>query len=497
MGKNYAISAGNPVTLEAAELILDSGGNAVDAAIAAYLACFVAEPCMASAGAGGFAMVGTASETYCIDFFCQTPVHKRPAAELDFYPVTIDFGTAQEDFHIGRGAAATPGAVAGIFAMHERWATMPMSELSQPALTAAKQGAKIDAFQAYDIDLLSEIFLTNEYGQQLFAPSGELLTDGDSILMPAFADFLHVLCAEGPDLFYKGEVAKSIVLDQAANGGSLQYEDFLNYEAKISHPLSVEWADHIVQTTPTPSVGGALIVAFLHEYLQVQQSLPTPLSRDHYDRLVRCYDRVNRIKDDDRLIAQYLYETFGISIPATNSAAKWNGTSHFNVVDDTGMAVGLTTSIGEGCGYFIPGTDMQLNNMLGEAALLPKGFHSWVPNTRLRSMMTPTIVRNSEGHIVTVTGSGGAGRIPFAIAQTIINHILHNLPIHEAVNMDRIHKHNGMINVEPRYQVEAAPHITKWDKQSLYFGGVHSIARSGTTLEAAGDLRRHGVSVSH
>ena len=493
MKSNYAISAGNPITLAAAEQILQAGGNAVDAAIAAYLSCFVAEPCMASAGAGGFAMIADGSATQCVDFFCQTPLQKRPAGELDFFPVTIDFGTATEDFHVGRGSVATPGAIAGIYFMHKHWATIPMPELATHAIQTAKEGAAIDAFQAYDIQLLSEIFLLSEAGRALVSTNNRLKGEGDRLYMHEFADFLEVLAIEGPDLFYKGEVAKTIVADQQAQGGNLTYEDFERYQAVPRQPITIPWAEHTVQTTGSPSVGGALIAAYLHEYTNNIAQVPAHSSREHLQRLIHSYDQVNAIKDDDRLIAKYMKETFGIDMQRGNTTAKWNGTSHFNIVDRDGMAVALTTSVGEGCGYFIPGTNMQLNNMLGEAALLPQGFHSWSPNTRLRSMMTPTVVRDKAGTLKMVTGSGGAGRIPFAIAQTIINHILYKQPIHDAVNNSRIHKHDDITNVEPNYEVGPGLHTKRWAQQSLYFGGVHSISRDGAVVRAAGDLRRHGV----
>jgi gamma-glutamyltranspeptidase/glutathione hydrolase len=118
---NYALSGGHKKTLEAAQTILDIGGNAVDAAIAAYLVSFIAEPCMASIGAGGFAMVNDGNQIKVIDFFCQTPIHKKKISQQNFYPVTIDFGNTKEDFHIGKGAIATPGAIAGVYKRRNRF----------------------------------------------------------------------------------------------------------------------------------------------------------------------------------------------------------------------------------------------------------------------------------------------------------------------------------------------------------------------------------------
>lgn len=492
--KKYAISAGNPATLQAADEVLAAGGNAVDAAIAAYLASFVAEPCMASVGAGGFAMVHAQGHTQLIDFFCQTPRQKLPAKDLDFFPVTIDFGNATEDFHVGKGAAATPGAIAGIYKMHQLYGSMPISELAAFAINIAKTGVLIDGFQAYDISLLEDIFKLSEDGRSLLFDGVQKKVEGDKIFMPQFADFLETLVIEGPDLFYKGEVAKVISRDFAEQGGNLSRADFAHYEAVVREPISFRWQEQNVFTTSDPSAGGAIIAAFLKTFSEEQRKA-RHLSQEHFEHLSSVFRKVNKVKDDPIALAAYLQDQFDIKIPAkANTAHKWSGTSHFNIVDSSGMAVALTTSLGEGCGYFIPGTDMQMNNMLGEAALLPQGFHSWTPDTRLRSMMTPTMITDQNNKLKLITGSGGAGRIPFAIAQVIINHLLYGIPLAEAVGSPRIHMTDDSLNIEKGYDLPSEFEGKEWADQSLFFGGVHSISVDRGRYAAAGDLRRLGVS---
>ena len=111
-----AIACGHPVTANAAAEILLDGGNAYDAVIAAQFAACVAEPVLASLGGGGFLLAHPGHGTPTVyDFFVQTPIRKRPANEVDFYPINVDFGTTTQEFHIGLGAAAVPGVVAGMF----------------------------------------------------------------------------------------------------------------------------------------------------------------------------------------------------------------------------------------------------------------------------------------------------------------------------------------------------------------------------------------------
>ena len=114
-----AVAAGHLKTAEAAKLILEAGGNAFDAALAALCAACVVEPVLTSLGGGGFLLARRNSgETGLFDFFVQTPGRKRPVDQIDFHPIVADFGTAQQEFHIGSGSIATPGTVRGLFDVH-------------------------------------------------------------------------------------------------------------------------------------------------------------------------------------------------------------------------------------------------------------------------------------------------------------------------------------------------------------------------------------------
>ena len=138
--RQFAISTGHPKTTGAARVILSDGGNAIDAAIAAFAMSWVAEPCMSSAGGGAFAMVYYQGENpRLFDFFCQTPRNNNINPSIDFYPVTVNFGDTTEVFHVGKASIAVPGSVAGIFALHEAFGTIPLTVLFKPAILAAKK----------------------------------------------------------------------------------------------------------------------------------------------------------------------------------------------------------------------------------------------------------------------------------------------------------------------------------------------------------------------
>ncbi len=498
---NYALSGGHKKTIEAAEIILNQGGNAVDAAIAGYLVSFVAEPCMASIGAGGFAMINDKEQIKVIDFFCQTPIKKKSIPQQEFYPVTVDFGSTKEDFHVGKGSIAVPGALAGIYKMHELYGSIPIKQLIEPALLWSKEGIALDKFQAYDFNLLNEIFaLSPDNAHIFFNENGTLKNEGDIIKMESYSDFLDVLSHEGRDLFYKGEIAKSISKDML-DGGHLTRLDFDQYEAVVREPIKFNFQGKSVHTTGFPSVGGMLVTAILNTFQDsISDKKIYPLTIEHFQELATTFSSISQLNNDQTKISNYLFHNFGINTRTNTNAStsKWGGTSHFNVIDKKGMTVSLTTSVGEGSGYFIPGTDMQMNNMLGEEALMPNGFHNWNENQRLQSMMCPTMLTNKNGSTLHALGSGGAGRIPYAISQVLINSEYFRSSIAQSISTPRLHINNSTFEVEKGFDVEemAIPNLNIWENQSLYFGGINAITKIGNSYVGYADRRRHGATVN-
>ncbi len=497
--QSYAISGGHEYTVDAAKQILDSGGNAIDAAIAAYWMSMVAEPFMANAGAGGFAMIREPKgKMLSLDFFCQTPKSKMSAEQSDLFPITVDFGETTENFYVGMASVAVPGAIAALWEMHQRWATIPMKELIQPAIEATKAGIPLDEFQSYECQLLECIFELDPRGKAIFQNTeGKLKQKGEKISLDYFPDFAETIAIEGADLFYKGEIANAIVDLCDDKGGNLTMDDFGDYRLNLSKPFSYSWNERIVYSNPFPSVG-AMIQAAILKGLEKQGETIQPRSVSHFELISTISKEIYDIKGNPIKLRSYLSEK-GISIPPQLSQSyKWGGTSHFNIVDKDGMAISLSTSIGEGSGTFIPGTDMQLNNMLGELALLPNGIHSWEPDVRLQSMMCPTMITDQQNSLLMQIGSGGAGRIPFAMAQTIYNHLELSMDLPNAISFPRVIYDGQRYQIEKGYE-EIPNNIDHklWDISSLYFGGTHAIVKQKGRYSAIGDPRRYGKAMVH
>lgn len=478
----FGIAAGHKTTRDVARLILDNGGNAIDAAIAAYLTMFISEPAMASAGACGFAAVHTANgENKILDFFSQTPGSKNLSQDPDFYPVNIQFEDDSEEFHIGLASATVPGAIAGIHALHDRYGTIPLKELYYPAIQKCREGVALDKFQAYDIFLLTNILNQDSQGRKVFFENEKIKKENDIIRMDKAADFLDFLSLEGSDAFYKGEIARSICQDCEERGGYLRRSDFENYKVHIHDPLLINWDSYTIGIPGFPSIGSYGLSLYFG--LTQKKSWSDAKALKFTAETIRNKNKVLKVLTE-------LYPETPISWHDQLFASK--GTSHFSIIDNLGNAIALTSSIGEGCGYFIPGTQMHLNNMLGETYLLDGGAHSWQPNVRLNSMMCPTLVFKDK-ELFMVSGSGGASRIPVAITQVIKNIIIHDMHLTEATEASRIHYQDGFLHIESGYMHpvdESAYNIKRWNSKSLFFGGVNSVAKLGNHIEAAADQRR-------
>lgn len=488
MGK-CAIAAGRDLTLRAAEEVLREGGNAFDAAIAAAFMMFASEPCMASAGAGGFAMCHSANgPTEFLDFFTQTPKSKQISRQTNFYPVEVDFGVEKETFHVGAASVATPGMIAGICAIHDRYATMPLRDLVHPAQSAAKEGVEVDAFGEIDMALLQEIFRLEPSVEDIFFKDGRIKKRGEKMLYPHLPDFLDMIAEEGARGFYQGEIGARIDAMMEGGQGFLTRQDLEEYQVHWRRPLRMAYQNKDLYLPNGPSQGGA-IIALIHA-----------LTRNNSDSHVEVFRRVKQeIHEQDRVAEHMSRMLPEMGFTASEGSRHERGTSHFSIMDDLGNAIGMTLSIGEGSGCWIPGTDTQLNNMLGEIYLLPNGAHSWIPDARLRSMMCPVMISEMDGALSYVGGSGGAGRIPYVIYQVLEAHYRDGLSLEDATRAPRFHWHEQVLQYEEGMDIPTAfDQVDKrlWAEDSLFFGGVHSLSKgSDGRVEACGDPRRHGVSM--
>lgn len=507
-----SIAAGHPKTVEAGLEMFRLGGNAFDAAVAAVMASFVAEPTLTAPAGGGFLLAHTQTgENILFDFFSQTPRQKRDLDQVDFYPVHVNFGSVLQEFHIGMGSIAVPGTMGGLLHVHQRLGRLPLAVVAEPAIHYARTGVEMSAFQTYCCEILTPILLGSPAAQQLFAPSGQFAQPGELFKMPDLGESLSYLVVEGARGFYQGEIGQQLVKDCQEQGGFLTQADLDHYQVIERQSLAITYRGTTFLTNPPPSAGGALIAFALSLLESVDFTRLSFGSLEHLQLLARVMQLTNLARkdgfdahlDQPNAAAELLSPAHLGLYQAELDLNKWGSTTHLSAIDSEGNAASVTTSNGEGSAYVIPGTGMMTNNMLGEADLHPHGFHQWQPNVRIASMMAPTMILRS-GKPAVVLGSGGSNRIRTAILQVISNLLDFQMSAEAAVNSPRLHWEDGVLNLEPGFAalqdaVASAEFpfdgkVEYWQQQNMFFGGVHTVTCSPDgTLSGAGDRRRTGA----
>ncbi len=493
--------------------MLREGGNAVDAAVCAVLASFAVESPLTGFGAGGFMLVTPKeAEPVLIDFFVQAPGLGGIERRAELVPIDVYFDEVPQTFNVGAASCGVPGTAAGLAHALGRFGTAPMEDLVKPAIEFARNGAALNAQQAYIFHILTPILTLDEECRRLYAPAGRVLTEGETFRFPALAEALECYGAEGPDPFCSGEVGAAVADYVAAMGGTLSREDMAAYEAIERRPVRAQFRGTEVLTNPPPSSGGILIALCL-ELLErlgdagVDETVAA-MGAAQDSRGERFQEGLyedgfaDLFLDPEQLdeTASRLRESLGGGDAAPGDAL--GSTTHLAVLDSQGMCASVTCSNGSGSGVVVPGTGVHLNNMLGEQDLNPHGFHLTRAGRRMPSMMAPTVVMR-DAEVIAGLGSAGSNRIRSAILQTVLRLVVDEMSAADAVRAPRVHFEDGVLQAEPgidegalgRLEQSGMP-VVRWRRPNLYFGGVQTVARDPDgTLEGGGDPRRGGAVV--
>jgi gamma-glutamyltranspeptidase/glutathione hydrolase len=453
-----ALAAGHPLTAEAGAEVLRAGGNAVDACIAAAAVSWISESPLTGPGGGGFLLVhqAGAARTELLDFFVTLP--SRAASPDELVELVVDFGDSQQVFYTGPMSVAVPGTVLGLWEATARWGSMPWADLLAPAVQAAREGVVLNKAQAYLHKILDPLLRYSPEGDALYGPGRPLLV-GERFAMPELADTLERLAAEGPDYLYRGELAQRI-----AAHVPVTLDDLAGYRVIDREPLAMSFRGDELRTNPRPSAGGRLLAVGLEDLGTAEA---TPLA------IVRAMEAQD----------------------AMRRAGEVGGTTHISAVDGNGDAASLSCSLGSSGGVVVPGTGLQLNNMLGEPQLLGEER----AGERLTSLMTPSLLLR-DGVPRLVVGSAGSSRLHGAILQVVANVTARGLGVEQAVDAPRIHFEMGVAHCEDPAaadELEAAGYpVVRWRARNLFFGGVSAVEiRDGGSLAGAGDPRRGGAAV--
>ena len=454
------VAAGHPATTAAGIAILEAGGNAADAAVAACLASCVAETVMTGLLGGGHAIYfDAASErTRNLDCFVAAPGLGADTRDAELIHLDVPFGAELVHYAVGPASCGVPGLPAGLVALWDRHGGLPWAELVEPALRLAETGVEFPPAHAACLAMLAPVMTMNE-GAAIYAPTGQLLRGGERLLQPGLASALAAL-ADDPASVYRGSIAASLLALCEERGGLITKHDLQAYAAAWSESVAVDYLD-----------GRLLTRADLSGLPETVPRLP----------------RIQQLSETERVLALAAV----LQAPSTG----WGDTTNVTVVDTHGNACVFTTSLGLGSGDFLPGLDLHLNSMLGEADLIRGRL---VPGQRMQSMMAPTLAFDGDG-LSLAAGAAGGTRLRTALLGVIAGILDERLSAADAVLRPRFHPAPEVVNAEPGVDEvalalleEGGRPVRRWPAPHHYFGGVSVVSRSGS----AGDPRRNGAAAT-
>ena len=444
------VAAGHPATAAVGAEIFADGGTAADAVVAMALASCVAETVMSGLFAGCHAVVFDGSRVMNLDGFAAVP-----SGEGDMEELAIPFGDELVVYSIGPASCAVPGLPAALGELWERLGRLPWKRLCEPALALAHTGVLLPEMHARSLDMLGELYSLGR-GRELFTRDGRLLRDGDLLHQPGLVEALEALAEEGAASVYRGSLAEALL---RVDGVVLTADDLAGYRPIWRDPVLVGYAGRRIATRRGLS------------------GVPELLPR---------VPRLAGLSETERTLA--LVRAFE-PVPAAGEH-----TTNVVAVDAHGRACVLTHSLGVGAGEWLPGFDVQLNNLLGESDIAhgdPK------PGDHLESRMAPSLVFDADGLELAI-GSAGATRLRTALATVLAAVLDEGRDAETAVGLPRVHPTLDVVDAEPGVDEaalatleESGRTVRRWDRIHHYFGGVSCVGRAG----AAGDPRRSGAGI--
>ncbi|KFF05660.1 gamma-glutamyltransferase [Flavobacterium reichenbachii] len=447
--------------------IMKKGGNAFDAMVGTELALAVAFPFAGNIGGGGFMVYRKANgEVGSLDYREKAPL----AATKDMF--------LDKDGNVIKGkstatalAVGVPGTIAGVFAVHKKLGSMPMSEILKPVIALAERGVIVTKKQEKSL---------KDYHESIVKINGEssdasrIFKENDTIKYAALANTLKRIQKNGRNEFYKGKTAKILVQYLKEKGGIITLQDLAKYEAKWRNPLQFTYKDLKITSMSPPSSGGICLAQILkmiepydlsklgHNSDKSIQVIVEAERRAYADRSYFLGDPdfvkipINELLADAYLknrMSSFNVEKASLSSEIKEGKVNYNEsteTTHYSIVDQFGNAVAATTTLNDGYGskYYCDELGFFLNNEMDDFSAKPGSpnmfglvgneANSIAPQKRMLSSMTPTIVEKN-GKLFMVVGTPGGSTIITSVLQTILNVYEYNFSMQEAVNAPRFH----------------------------------------------------------
>jgi len=453
--------------------ILKKGGNAIDAAVAVGFALAVTYPSAGNLGGGGFMVIHLADgKNITVDYREKAPLSAHRDMYLneagEFVPELSQFGTT---------SAGVPGSVAGLIYALEKYGTMSLAEVIQPAIDLARNGFKLEKRDSIYFSNTIPLFEKYPSSKKIFTKNGEPFSTNDLFVQNDLAWTLEQIKNYGREGFYKGKVAELLVAHVSSLGGYITLEDLEEYQPVERKPIVGNYRGYEIISMPPPSSGGIALVQMLNILENYDLSDEDWNSATYVHRIVEAMkyayaDRTFHLGDADfypvpidRLISKEYANTIFERIKENKNKAvpsseiksldvstiyESTETTHYSVYDSYGNAVSTTTTINSsfGSGIVVEGVGFLLNNemddfsgkpgVMNQFGLLGTEANSIQPEKRMLSSMTPTIILK-DGEPYIIIGSPGGSQIITTVLQVVLNCIDFDMNIREAIEAPRIH----------------------------------------------------------
>ena len=468
--KNGMVVSASTIASKVGVEILKSGGNAVDAAVATGFALAVTLPYAGNIGGGGFMVIHLNNGVNTsIDYREKAPLAAFKNMYLDSAGNVIP-GLSLE----GITSVGVPGSVAGMIYALEKYGSLPLRDVIQPAINLAENGWALNKATANGFKKYSKIFKNYPSTYKIFTNNGEPFKEGDLFKQPDLAYTLKLIRDNGFNGFYKGQVSDLIVKQMEKMGGFITHADLENYKPVERKPIIGNYRGYKIVSMPPPSSGGIALVQLLNILENFKINKDDWGSSLYIHRLVEAMkyvyaDRTVHLGDADfypvpvdglisKQYAKDVFKKIGDAAVPSNKIYAGNPlkyfeskeTTHYSVYDDEGNAVSVTTTLNSSFGskVVVEGAGFLLNNEMNDFVekpgvpnqfgLLGSDANSIEPGKRMLSSMTPTIVLKDDKPFI-IIGSPGGSTIITTVLQVILNCTEFNMNIQEAINAPRIH----------------------------------------------------------
>lgn len=468
LAESAMVVCAHPLAAKVGVDILKKGGNAVDAAIATQFALAVVYPVAGNIGGGGFMVLRLADgKVATLDYREKAPGAATPNMYIGETGELVE-GLSTE----GHLASGVPGTVAGLVEANASYSKLPWKDLVQPAIDLARNGFALTKREAEGLtEIQKDLVRLNTVSPDFLLK--EEWKEGDIIKWDDLANTLEHIRDQGKAGFYEGKTADDIVAEMNRGKGLITHDDLKSYTATWREPLIGFYKGHKVISMPPPSSGGIALLQLLKSVepypiadwglnsAKTTHLLTEAERRVYADRATHLGDpdfikvptslltdslyTVNRMKSFDESKA-----TLSSSIQAGVFAGESDQTTHLSVVDKDGNAVSVTTTLNGGYGsmVIVDGSGFFLNNEMDDFSAKPGAPNMYgviggeankiLPQKRMLSSMTPTIVEK-DGKLLMVVGTPGGSTIITSVFQTILNVLDHNMTMQEAVSAKRVH----------------------------------------------------------